>query len=117
MGMKDAYHQKADAQLREWQVWIEQIKLGAGKRTAKRPEDHLRSVERLEDCHRIARVRLSELYSSSEARWEYAKQAVEQAMIDLKNAFDESGVDPVGRYVQLQPDRSHVFEPFHYRKG
>ena len=117
MGIKDAYHQKADAQLREWQVWIEQIKLGFGERPVRRADDYRRSVERLEDCHRIARIRLDELHSSSESRWEIAKQAVEQAMIDLKTALDESGVDRVGRFVQLEPDRSHVFEPFHYRKG
>ncbi len=116
MGVKESYQQKADAQLQEWQAWIEQIKTGPGQSTLRGPADRQRLVERLEYCHRIAQVRLQELRSSQEGQWELAKQAVERAMIDLKRALDDSGAVQVGKYVQLETRRSQVYEPFH-RKG
>jgi hypothetical protein len=116
MRLKDAYHQKADAQLREWQVWIEQIKESEDL-PQDRAEMRPRSVERLDDCYQAARRRLDELRFSSDAGWENAKQAVEQAMIALKQALDGSGFETIGKSVRLQPDRSHVFEPFYHRKG
>jgi hypothetical protein len=116
MGMKEAYQKKADAQLREWQGWIERWKFDPTVLRAKEQTDQQRAVERLEDCHRIARVRLDELSYSQEERWELAKQAVERAMIDLKRALDESGASLAGRDVRLQVGRAHIYEVYH-RKG
>ena len=115
--LKGAYQEKADAQLAEWQTRIEQLKSSSSPSEARRPADRQRVVQRLEDCHRIARVRLDELRTSQDERWEFAKQAVERAMIDLKRALDESGVDQAGRFLRLQSSRSHVYEPFPKKKG
>lgn len=117
MTLRDAYSQKTDAQLRDWLAWIEAVKLRAGNRQFARADDQRRAVARLEDCYQLARLRHNELRSSSQAHWEPAKQALEKAMIDLKSALDATGVDQVGKYTQLQPDRSHIFEPFPPRKG
>lgn len=115
--IKGAYQAKADAQLAEWRTRIEQLKTNANPSEPKRPAERQRAVQRLEDCYRIARVRLDELRSSQDERWELAKQAVERAMIDLKRALDESGVEQAGRFLRLQSSRSHVYEPFPKRKG
>lgn len=119
MRLQDAYHQKADAQLREWQVWIEQIKAGGSlnDHPTVRSSEGLRAVNRLDDCYHIAQVRLDELRSASEECWEKAKRDLEQALIDLKQALDVFGGGSVGRSVPLQADRSRVFEPFYHRRG
>lgn len=115
MGMKEAYQDKAEAQLHEWQEWIEQYAADPTLSRSIKLSDRQRMVERLEDCHRIARVRLEELRSSKDERWELAKQAVERAMIDLKRVIDESGAGHAARLLQLQASRSYVYEPFQKR--
>jgi hypothetical protein len=116
MRLREAYQQKAEAQLFEWKGWIERVKEGADG-GAGRHFERQRIVERLEDNYRIARVRLEELRLSREERWEFAKQAVERAMIDLKRALDESGVGEKAGVAPLQINRSHVREPYLHRKG
>jgi hypothetical protein len=37
-------------------------------------------------------------------------------MIDLKKLLDDSGAGQIGRAIQLQASRAHVYEPFS-RKG
>lgn len=114
MGMKEIYQEKADAQLRDWQMWIENYK--SDPTVARKPGDRQRMAERLDDCQRIAQIRLKELSASKAEHWELAKQAVERAMIDLKQVLDESGAANAGRFLQLDTLRSHIYEPFH-RKG
>ena len=118
---KEAYQEKAGAQLREWQAWIEQYKADPlAHRSTKAAglqsiPAHREMTGRLEDCHRVAQASLEALRTTREERWELAKQAVERALIDLKQALDESGASNSNRPVQLQTNRSHVYEPFQRR--
>jgi hypothetical protein len=116
MGMKEAYQEKAEAQLREWHNWIERTKFNPTLLKANKTTEQQRVVERLEDSLQIAHIRLDELRFSQDERWELAKQAVERAMIDLKQALDESGASQAGKIVELQVGRAHAYEPF-ARKG
>ncbi len=115
MEVREIYQEKADAQLHEWQERIENYKSDPGLYGTRKTANWQQMSERLEDCQRIARVRLEELRSSRDERWELAKQAVERAMIDLKKVLDESGAGQAGRSVHLQTSRAHVYEPFSRR--
>jgi hypothetical protein len=115
MRMKEAYQEKADAQLREWRVWIDRYKADSMTVPTANFAEGRRLAERLEDCHRIARIRLDDLCSSQDDHWESAKQAVERAMIELKQALDESGATRKGKSLQLEATRSYVYEPFSRR--
>ena len=117
MGMREAYQEKADAQLREWQAWIEQYKSAPLIPKTENRADHQQVSSRLEDSHRIAQLRLEELRSSKDDRWEFAKQAVERAMIDLKQMLDESGAGQSARLLRLQNNRLHIYETFTHRTG
>jgi hypothetical protein len=117
MGLKEAYQEKADAQLHEWKERIEKIKFWPVPGQPFASSDSQRAMQRLDDCCRIAQVRLDELRSARDDRWEFAKQAVERAMIDLKRALDESGAAHSNSKVRLQTGREHVYEPFQPRKG
>jgi hypothetical protein len=112
MGWKEAYQEKADAQLREWQARIELYKSEPIVFRQGRLIDRRRSLQRLEESFRIARESLDELTVSRGNDWEFAKQAVERSMIDLKRALDESGAGKVGGGLQIQTSRSHLYEPF-----
>ncbi len=115
MEMKQAYEEKADAQLREWQAWIEQYRTDPVTYGAVTYTEQQHMMDRLENCYQNARVRLDELHSSRDHSWEFAKQAVERAMIELKHALDESGAAHAARLVQLETGRSHVYAPFQKR--
>lgn len=117
MGMKEAYQEKADAQLVEWHHWIEKFEVDAALNNAPGLPEQQRVIDRLEDCYRIARRRLDELHLSQDERWDFTKQAVERAMIDLKKVLDESGAGHAARLLRLQAGSSYVYEPFHHRKG
>lgn len=117
MELKEAYQEKSEAQLKEWYAWIQHYKADPSMFSAIKPADRQRTASRLEDSYRIARVRLEELRNSNVQQWEVAKQAVERAMIDLKHIIDESGIGQVGRRLQLEANRSYVYEPFQRRKG
>ncbi len=115
MNLRERYQDKADAQLHEWQEWIQDypsdpVLPGSG---GKASQHQMR--ERLEDGLRIARARLEELRGAQEERWEFSKQAVERAMIDLKRLLDESGAGQAGRAIPLQPSRARAYEPFSKR--
>jgi hypothetical protein len=112
MSEKEAYQEKAGARLREWYTWIEQLKTMPPGAQLRQVPDRMRILQRLEDCYQIARMRLEELSLAEDGRWEFAKQAVERAMIELKKAFDASGAVRVGKRMQLEPNRSHVYKPF-----
>lgn len=115
MGLKEAYVEKANAQLSEWQEWIEQYKTVPNVPTQGKIKDRQRMAERLDNCHHIASVRLQELRAAQDPGWEFAKQAVERAMIDLKRVLDESGAGQVARLLQLQASRTYIYEPFQKR--
>lgn len=112
MDMKQAYQDKANAQLCEWRAWIERFK--SGNETGNQ-EERSRKLARLDDCLQIASNRLEELSRSQEARWELAKHALERAMIDLKIALDDSGAVQSGRFLRIEASRAHAYEPFQRR--
>lgn len=116
MGMKEAYQEKADAQLREWRAWIDNYRSVSRSSFARSAAERQRVMDRLEAFHHVACGRLEDLRLSQEEHWEFAKQAVERAMIDLKRALDESGAATVGRIVEVQANRSYIYDPFE-RKG
>jgi len=116
MNLRKRYQDKADAQLHEWQGWIEDYQSETVLPDPSRRVNQQQMRERLEDGLHIARIRLEELRVAQDDRWELSKQAVERAMIDLKKLLDESGAGQAGRAIPLQTSRSRVYEPFS-RKG
>jgi hypothetical protein len=112
MGWKEAYQEKANAQLKEWQEWIDQYEASPAPARRGKTLDHSRTMQRLNDCYLTAQSRLNELPAARGEKWEAAKEAVEQAMIDLKRALDESGAGQARRHLQLQTSRNHIYEPF-----
>ncbi len=117
MELKEAYQEKTDAQLKEWRAWIEGYKANPAGFPSIQSADWRRIANRLEDSCRIACLRMDELRGANEERWEIARQAVERAMIDLKQVIDASGIGQAGKRLQLEANRSYVYEPFHRRKS
>ncbi len=115
MDIQEYYQEKADAQLHEWQEWIETYKSDPSISREKNFTNLQQRIAHLDLCQHIAQVRLEELRLSTDAQWELAKQAVERAMIDLKRALDESGAGQAGRCLHVQTSRARAYEPFSKR--
>jgi hypothetical protein len=111
--MREAYQEKADSQLQEWRQWIRKYEDDPAFSGTNQSPERQRSIDRLEDCYRIARLRLDELRSAQEDYWDFTKQAVERAMIDLKKALDESGAGRTGKLPQARTGEPHGRMPFH----
>lgn len=117
MGLREAYQEKADAQLKEWQEWIKKYASDPSFSGTGGLPERQRMVERLQDCYRVARIRLDELRASQDEHWDFSKQAVERALIDLKKVLDESGAVNASRFLHLQRDSRYVDEPLFRRRG
>lgn len=115
MGERENYQEKVDAQLHEWQEWIQFYRADHVVGTPRLTTNHQQMLERLDVCHQAAKNRLEELRSAQGVHWELSKQAVERAMIDLKKLLDESGAAQAGRSLSLQTNRSYIYEPFSKR--
>jgi hypothetical protein len=115
MEMRETYQKKASAQLYEWQAWINRLKRESTTRDGVKFAEQQQVIENLENYHRQVRVCLDELKAAQESHWELAKQGVERAMIDLKQALDKTGPDHTGRSLELQDSRNRASEPF-FRK-
>jgi hypothetical protein len=116
MGVREAYQKKANAQLHQWQAWVDEYDAALEHSVQENTTDDQRMVARVRDSIQHARTRLSELCAASDETWEFSKQAVERALIDLKKVLDESGVTRSARLVPVQAGRAHMYEPFE-RKG
>jgi hypothetical protein len=106
MSMREAYLEKVRAQLAEWQTWIEQY------RQTEMDGQAERMLQRLEDSCQVACCQLETLQSAHGSAWESTKQAVECALIELKQLLDESGAGQAGQHLVIQSSRAHAFEPF-----
>ncbi len=105
MSMRERYQEKVDAQLNEWKRWVDRYKNDPQLSASDRNADHQQMIARLDDYYKKTQTRLAELRTAPDQRWELAKQAVERAMIDLKQLLDESGAANVGRSLPIQANR------------
>ena len=86
MSLKDAYQEKLEAKLKEWNAEIEKLEAKAAKAKA---DARINYNEKLEDVKRkreAAREKLSELKGAGENAWENLKAGVENAWQSLEDA-------------------------------
>jgi hypothetical protein len=87
MGMKEAYQEKMDARLREWQAKIDELKARADQAGAEQKMAYYEQIESLRARQQKAQAQLNELRSAGEDAWEDVKAGVELAWQDLQEAF------------------------------
>ena len=111
MGLRESYQEKAGQQLKEWQAWILRFKSSPSLPRKSRWTDPRQAAEHLDTCYQAAFERLNQLIQADGAGWEPAKEAMEQAMIHLKRALDDSGACQAAQTVRIKT-YNHVLEPF-----
>lgn len=90
MGMKDAYQQKMNAQLEEWQHKIDALKSKADKAEAEQKLKFYEQIESLRTKQMAVHEKLEELRTASESAWEEVKAGVELAWRDLEQTFERA---------------------------
>jgi len=90
MGLKEAYQDKMEAQLKEWQTKIDLLKAKADKAQADQKVKYYEKVETLRMKQMAANEKLKEIRKASEGAWEDLKAGMEMAWEDLKLAIEEA---------------------------
>lgn len=90
MGMKEAYQEKMNARLREWQGKIDILKAEADLAEAEQKIKLYEKIESLRIKQQHMHEKVEQLHSASEGAWEEVKAGVELAWEDLQTAFERA---------------------------
>jgi uncharacterized coiled-coil DUF342 family protein len=88
MGLKEAYQDKMEAQLKEWSTKIDQLKAKADQAEAGAKIEYYKQIDGMRAKAEAARAKLNELKASGEGAWESLKGGVEGAWTDLKSSVE-----------------------------
>ena len=86
MSMKEAYQQKLEAQLAEWNVEIDKLKAKADKAEAEAQIEYYKQIEDMRVKQEAAREKLTELKEAGEDAWEDLKTGLDSAWNSLGDA-------------------------------
>jgi len=89
MSMKDAYKQKAEAELEIAHSKVAEFKARAKNFTADTRISYAKHLDELEHSVATAKARLTELGEAGEDGWEKLKEGVERALTGLRKAMHE----------------------------
>ena len=90
MELKDAYQDKMNARLREWQAKIDALKARADQAEAEQKIKYNEEIETLRTKQQKVQQKLEELRSAGEGAWEEVKAGVEVAWTDLEDAVQRA---------------------------
>lgn len=90
MGIKEAYQQKMNAQLQEWQQKIDLLKSQADKAEAEQKIKYYEQIESLRAKQVAVHEKMDELRTAGEGAWEDVKAGVELAWRDLEDAYERA---------------------------
>jgi hypothetical protein len=86
MSMKEAYQQKLEAQLAEWNAAIDKLKAKADKAEAEAQIEYYKQIEDMQVKQEAAREKLTELKEAGEGGWEDLKVGLENTWNSLGDA-------------------------------
>lgn len=89
MGMKEAYQEKIEAQLKEWSARLTELKAKADQATADAKLEMHKQIDDLRARKEAAQQKLNDLKATGSEKWENLKAGSEKAMEDLKDAWEK----------------------------
>jgi len=90
MDTKEAYQEKAEAQLREWGAKIDELKAKADKAKAEAKIEYYEQIEELRSKQEAIQLKLQKLRESGGQAWEELKPGLEHAWNDLKISVEKA---------------------------
>jgi chromosome segregation ATPase len=86
MSLQEAYREKMEAQLREWEADIARLQAKADQAKAEAKIEYYQQIEALRTKKAVAHQKLQELQETSEDAWEELKAGIENTWDDLRHA-------------------------------
>ena len=90
MEKKNAYREKIQTQIKEWESMISDLQARGEKATASAKVEIKSAVEKLQSEKKDLQKRLAEMMSSGGEAWDKLKDGTEKAVADMKNAIDKA---------------------------
>ena len=90
MDERKAYEEKLDAQLKEWSAQIALLRAKADKAKTEVKVEYYKIIETLQGKQETARMKLEELRTAGDDRWEDYKTDGEETWAEIKAAFQEA---------------------------
>jgi len=88
MGLKDAYQEKIEAQLKEWSAKLREMKAKADKATADAKIEMDKQIDHLRAQKDAAQQKLNEIKGASAESWETLKAGSEKTLGEMKKTWE-----------------------------
>lgn len=89
MGLKEAYQEKIEAQIREWTAKLQEFKAKADKASADAKIHMYKHIDNLRAQKEAAQQKLNEIKAASGDSWEVLKAGSERALEEMKKTWEE----------------------------
>ena len=89
MGLKEAYQEKMDAQIREWTAKLQEYKAKADMASADAKIQMYQQIDHLRPQVEAAKQKLSEIKVASGESWEALKAGSEKTLEEIKKTWEE----------------------------
>jgi uncharacterized coiled-coil DUF342 family protein len=88
MGLKEAYQEKLEAQIKEWSAKVTELKAKADQAGADAKIQMYQQIDQLRARKDAAQQKLTEIKAASADSWEALKTGSEKALGDLKKTWE-----------------------------
>lgn len=88
MGLKEAYQDKIEAQIKEWTAKLQEYKAKADKASADVKIQMYQHLDHLRAQKEAAQQKLQEIKAASGDSWEVLKSGSEKALAELKKTWE-----------------------------
>lgn len=89
VGMRQAYQEKLETQLKEWSAKIEDLKARAEKATTEARVELNKQVEKMRGLQESAQTRLKEARGAGGEAWEKLKTGLDKTVGEIKSTWDK----------------------------
>ncbi|MFZ5449509.1 MAG: coiled coil domain-containing protein [Thermodesulfobacteriota bacterium] len=88
MGLKEAYQEKIEAQIKEWTARVQEYKAKADKASADIKIQMYQQIDRLRAQKEAAQQKLDEIKAASGDSWETLKAGSEKALDEVRKTWE-----------------------------
>jgi chromosome segregation ATPase len=88
MGLKEAYQEKLEAQLKEWSAKISELKAKADQASADVKIRMSREIDDLKGRKEAAQQKLNEIKAAGAEKWESLRAGADKTLADLKSKWE-----------------------------
>ena len=88
MGLKEAYQEKLEAQIKEWTAKLTELKAKADKAGADAKVQMYQQIDQLRAREEPSQQKLNEIKAASSDTWETLKAGSEKALEEMKKTWE-----------------------------